>query len=424
MNIYKSLIKNNKIILLLIIIFILFILSYIHQLFMKEDFALNNPNYCKSLDGTFIYITNPNDSRCAKNQSFSNSSFHPSGKGNCITKDNSFGLFFNKLCIPFQKLFPGLYNENKKVDDDSSGLSDSNKELSQEEKEALKKKEKKLTCENAPKLPNSTPCYEFFDLTKNQDKLEFFNILKNQNKFEFFESSQLPKECSEERKNEFQTHITENNINIDDDCQTYNDNNYGFFYLQCPTSPNERATSACRKYYKSDNNNPTINGTYKPEEYMYVPKKTNSDGTEVINQTGCFPKDLDFNNICQSVNNNQLYGAFKVLVGRDGNCYKDDGTEDIYKANAFCSTNFYNQMPKYSFPPSLQSSVDTKTGYNTAKPIYNTFMTKCKESTTDFIAECQSVLDQSSFSTSVLNVDAYDCPPNQKRAKCKYDLIQ
>lgn len=115
--------------------------------------------------------------------------------------------------------------------------------------------------------------------------------------------------------------------------------------------------------------------------------KNSSDGKKVINQTGCFPKDLDFNQICKSANKkNQLFGAYKILIGQDGNCYNKDGTENKNEANALCSTNFNNQLPKYFTPAPLYSTINTKTGYNTATPNYNTFMTKCAPSDSNFTA--------------------------------------
>lgn len=328
-------------IIIIIIIFLFIIIFYnyhINEICIQriEDFALS-PNYCESVDGTFIYITNPNDKRCAKSNIHKNNNFYPSGKGNCSI-NNTFGIFVNKVCTSFKTLFPSLELSGL----ESSGLESSGLESSGlNENRELSTLKKKMSCESAKKLPNSSPCFEFFDVAKNQSEFEFFDNSK----------------CSSKQLKKINLSNSSNSINVDSNCKT-NDPSFGFYYPQCPTD--NTVTYACRKYYHSINNNVSHNGTYQPNLYMYTPMKTLPDGKKVINQTGCFPKDLDFNQICKSANKkNQLFGAYKILIGQDGNCYNKDGTENKNEANALCSTNFNNQLPKYFSHAPLYSTINT-----------------------------------------------------------------
>jgi hypothetical protein len=375
--------KYNLYLISLIILFALFIIYLIYSITKKEDF-INNPNYCRSINGNFIYITDTNDSRCLRNKKLNNNKTYITGKGNC-SKDGSWGLWYNNSCLNFQNMFNkfyGLnYNELLKQKKD--------KYFSEEEEDnnyyykKLKKNEKipkKKTCNDLRKK-NSTPCFELFENsgTCSSDQLQTYQNAINDSQ------------------------NTDSKINLDSGCQTSNGELYGYYNTECYTGENNNITTTnnCRKFYKSNNNqvissdSTPLNGSYKPESYFYVPKKSDDS----YNMTGCFEKSLDFNSICASVNNNQLFGAYKILNGENGNCYDDNGEPDPTKSNAFCSQNFYNERP----------TVLVQNGYST----------KCLPLYSNFTEECKKIIENNDdFKINAFDINSYDCPPNRGRAKC------
>ncbi len=380
--------KNKKNIYFnILFIFILFlILFYIVYLTQKtfvlkqinENFV-NNPNYCRSVNGNFIYITNQDDTRCLKNQNKnSNNKFNISGKGNCY-KDNTWGIFHNNICYTFNNFFSKFYNINYMNFIDTI----KNKSLEEEEEEEnnqnslsnlIKNKRKKRKECDSIRLPNSTPCFELFENSSNG--------------------------CSIDQLKTLQSSIDDPDdpINLDQQCQDFkNDINFGFYQPLCGTT---QVSYDCRKYYKSNNNkvisddDTPLYGIYKPN--FYVPLKEDS----TINSTGCFEKSLDFNDLCASINNNQLFGAYKILNGANGNCYQDNGLEDTTKSNAMCSQNFYNE----------RSIVQVNDGYST----------KCLPIFSNFTDECKNIItNNNNFDIEAYDINSYDCPPNKVRTKCR-----
>ncbi len=375
---------------LIIILILLLILLYTIHYFVKyssakkiKELFINNPNYCQSLSGDFIYITDPNDKRCIKNNELIDNTSFNSGKGNCL-KNDTWGIFHKDICYTFQNFFSKFYNinyndylslSNKNNIDDSTNLLNLNN-ISSEEEILEKKKEKKRTCDEL-KLPNSGRCLELFD-------------------------NESPNQCSIENLERIQNSLGDNTL--DDLCS--DKPNYGFYKMQCFTERPDNPAPSCRKYYKSNNNNllsdnKEVLGTYQPNNYnsMYVPLK--SDRT--INQTGCFEKSMDFNNICARVNNNQLYGAYKILNGEDGNCYQENGLEDKTKSNALCSQNFYNERP----------TVYVKNGYSTkCLPLFSNYTNECRNLITNYTEQSFP------YEIKAEDINSYDCPPNKARAKC------
>lgn len=126
------------------------------------------------------------------------------------------------------------------------------------------------------------------------------------------------------------------------------------------------------------------------------------------------PSDTDFNEMCISKNKNDLYGTYQVLYGEDGNCY--DPTSDLqnqnYK-NAICSQNHFQNIPK------LWSGKNK----DTQQPFDPNYFTKC----TPFQSNLQQTFQQECDKIQIPNtpltayeINAYDCPPGEGRAKCKY----
>ncbi len=376
--------KKNMILYIIFILFLLFVFFYVfyittHKFLLKQETFINNPNYCRSKNGNFIYITNPDDIRCLKNQNKKINKNYLSGKGNCF-ENNSWGIYHNNTCYTFNNLFSKFYNMNY-LDYINQALNLNNISSEEEENQddvmnkikSLRLKNKKKRECNSQRLPNSTPC------------------------FELFENSST---CTTEQLNSLQSIIddTDNPVNLDQECKNFKkDNNFGFYQPLCISG---QVSYDCRKYYKSNDNkvissdNIPLYGTYQPN--FYIPLK--SDNTP--NLTGCFEKSLDFNDLCSSINNNQLYGAYKILNGADGNCYQDNGLEDKTKSNAYCSQNFYNERP--------------------IEIVKDGYLTNCLPNFSNFTQECKNIItNNNDFDIEAYDVNSYDCPPNKARAKCR-----
>ena len=364
--------KDKKSIILFILLCIFFLFIY-YSILNNEHFN----NYCQSVDNTFISVSDVNDSRCVKNINNKGTLTKKSGLFDyipCITSDYNWGIYHHNKCYPYPK-------KEIKVSE-LSYESGSSSEMSGEESKEVIKRRHKRDCEKQ-KLPNSGPCFS----------LEPFDNL--------YAPSQ---NCSEDNYE---------NLSLDEQCQCIkNDNRYGFYKLQ---KIGNQGTLNCRKYYKSQNNDMNQTGIYSPNSYnVFVPTLSDSS----LNMSDCRPKDVDFDQFCKiKNNNNSLYGTAKILNDEDGNCYKDDGTIDIHQANAICSYNYKNSIPKLSPGHSINSITLETTPYS---PNY---FTKCIPFSSDmnnsFQKECDSISNQY-YPLKAYDIDSYDCPIGEGRAKCKF----
>jgi hypothetical protein len=133
--------------------------------------------------------------------------------------------------------------------------------------------------------------------------------------------------------------------------------------------------------------------------------------------TPCLSKSIDFDSMCQYYNNNSnvprgynvnSIGATKILIGKDGDCYSNNGTPDLNKARAICNYNSIQTLPK------LNTSND--------KIDYNKF-TECMPINSNFIKRCSKKLKTKVSNARASDVMGYDCLPGFYRAKCIYNSI-
>ncbi len=402
----------KKWILFILFIILIFFIFYYSSYKKREGFIDNerasvfNPNYCESKDGIFIQITDPNDSRCLVNQtkkgSFNSDKYNPWGYRSCITGDDSqYGVYNMEKCysvipkpVPTSSSFS--FNDSTSYSSSSSllnqGVGEGTTTSLGDDISGLNKPYKK-TCEEL-KLPNSSPCIPIENFT-----------------------SQEESKCVD-------NNIT-NNTNFNKYCQCLMKVKGRKDYMDFGASDVEvidnNAVVNCKKYYYTTSTqvNASNKGVYDPSNfapYKYIPRRT-ENGISIPNMTGCHDSDMDFNQICSSVNQNQLWGSFKKLNGEDGGCYHQNGMVNTNQSNSICSMNYYNEFQKLDFPPSQNpDKIPPPNLYTKCKTLStNTDMTTVQ---TTMDAECNNM--RSINKTLVAyGIDSYDCPPGQFRAKCK-----
>ncbi len=378
---------NKKLQLILFILLFLVLVYIFHNSFSNNEHYRNtksqdsvNKNYCQSASNRFIVVSDPDDPRCIKNQKNNKSKDNSIiGFIPCIN-NGRWGLKYGSdpKCYPLsffgsRKEGSGTGSDNSEDGDDSTtSKSTSKSKLSESEYKKNKKlKEELLKCEKT-KLPNSGPC---------------FTVVES---FENFKS--------------------QNDLSLDEKCQLYNKNpDFGFYKMQ---TINGKNSIACRKYYKSQNNDSTITGIYKPTDYgIYVSPSTSLKSG--YNMSGCYPKDTDFNEMCRAVNKDDNYGTYKILNGADGNCYDPNNEYELKNyANAICSVNHETNIPKLS--PGALGKI----------PFNPNYFTKCipfqSSIEPTFQKECDKIQIKG-YPLKAYQIDSYDCPPGQGRAKCKYN---
>lgn len=400
----KKYIQLILLILSILILFILFFQFKRRETFIDEKASIFNPNYCESKDGIFIKITDPNDSRClvnqTKKQSFHSDKMNPWGYRSCISNDQKqFGVYNMEKCytvepkpVPTSSSF-SFNDSDSTVSLSSSSLSDGTSstllgDLS--DVSGLEKKPYKKTCDEL-KLPNSSPCIPIEEFTNEEEtKCVDDNITNNRD---------LNKYCQCLMKAKGRK-------------------DYQDFGASDVEIIDTNAVVNCKKYYYTTSTQLTADnkGIYDPSKftpYKNIPTRMEG-GVSKPNMTGCWDSDMDFDSLCSSVNNNQLWGAYKKLNGENGGCYHQTGLVNTNQSNAICSVNYNNELQKLDFPPSQNPTktpppnlytkcvtIDT----NTDRTIVQTRMnTECKKM---------------GNSLTAYDIDSYDCPPSQFRAKCK-----
>ncbi len=403
----------KKWILFILFIILIFFIFYYSSYKKKEGFiniervSIFNPNYCESVDGKFIEVTDPNDSRClinqTKNRSINSDKMNPWGYRSCITGDNTqYGVYNMEKCysvIPkpvptsssfsFQDSLSDLSGLG--LDGDLTGLSD----LSNLSGLSGLEKPYKKTCEEL-KLPNSSPCIPIENFTNQNEADCVTNFISDEN------TKDLNKYCQCLMK-------------------TKGRSDYMDFGASDVEVIDNNAVVNCKKYYYTTSTQLTVDnkGVYDPSyfaPYKYIPRRI-ENGIDKPNMTGCYDNDLDFNNLCSSMNQNQLWGSFKKLNGEDGGCYYQNGMVNTNQSNSICSVNYNNELQKLNFPPSQNPDrIPLPNLYTKCKTLStNTDMTTVQ---TTMNAECNNMRSINKTLTAY-GIDSYDCPPGQFRAKCK-----
>lgn len=396
--------KINNIIIIYLSIFCVFLFFFffymkhcslfnINRFFQKEYFE----NTCQSTNGDFIVITDDNDPRCLKNQVQSKKDILEIDENqldnlSCITTQNEWGILENGICMSLHSS-QSKKNKNKKNNQNSNQNNTNN---------------------------NTNPYwngFEYVDINTNSSISIGSNI--QQEEEEENTIIQSVRSCDKEKlPNSLPCFISESfqnaSTDYDKQCKQTYGKDFGFYKQQ---TINGNTSVNCRKYYVPTltNNVPDYGkeGTYQPEKYnIYIPK--NNDKNEKA-MTGCHPSDYDFNDICRRTQNSSLYGVFKLLKGKDGNCYYENGLENTLQSNAICSQNYQNEIPKVKVyqPPfsNLSTSSDSPSTY------YPNLFTKCDSKDTDFNQECKKMLSN----LKAEDIQGYDCPIGQYRSKCIYE---
>lgn len=380
------------------ILLILLFSSIFFFLRNREDFAPLQ-KYCLSADQYFIAISDDDDPRCLKNQKKQESnSIQPIlNYIPCLTKNGTWGLQYLHQCYPLsqpqQKPSP-LLSQNSILSNSGFEYSGSNEisgiDLSkQKDKTPFKRKDhkRKPTCQDT-KTPHSGPCF-----TLSPKNLAKITQLK-----EHFSINDQNIDCNSE------------SFTLDEQCQCHEkDSRYGFYKVQVTGN---QGSIMCRKYYKSQNNDITKEGIYSPNEYgVYIPKKGNS---EDWNMTGCMPRDTDFNEMCGIKNQNENYGTYQILYGEDGNCYDPISyLQNQNYGNAICSQNHYQNIPKLWSGHTPITNLSLSPNYFTKCTPMNSNLQQT------FQSECDKI-ELSGMGLKAYEIDSYDCPPGEARAKCHY----
>ena len=404
--------KNINIILLSILFFIFIFIFYYYIIKKKENFeeraSIYNPNYCESKDGIFIKITDPNDSRCLVNQtrrqSFNSDKYNPWGYRSCITGENlQYGVYNMEKCysiepkpVPTSSSFS--FNDSTS---DSSLLSDSSSLLNQgtgglgegSDLSGEGKKPYKKSCDEL-KLPNSSPCIPIENFTTEEEsRCVNDNIINNRDLNKYCQ-------CLMKAKGK---------------------KDYMDFGASDVEIIDNNAVVNCKKYYYTTSTqlNKDNKGVYDPTRftpYKNIPTRIEK-GNTIPNMTGCHDTDMDFDTICSSVNQNQLWGAYKKLNGEDGGCYHQNGLVNTNQSNAICSVNYYNELQKLDFPPSENQQKSPPPNLNTKCVTLDTNSDR-NMIQTKMNGECNKMRSVNKTLTAY-GIDSYDCPPSQFRAKCK-----
>ena len=157
--------------------------------------------------------------------------------------------------------------------------------------------------------------------------------------------------------------------------------------------------------------------------------------------TPCLNKSDDFDVWCNFYNNKPIpqgfnvnsIGANKILVGKKGDCYNNNGTSDNSSARAICDYNHIDTLyklelavgkndilsklePKYNIMDTGNSNNIHNKKNN--EIMYNVF-TECRPlKNTNFTQECSRLLNVDYDNTFADQILGYDCNPGFGRAKC------
>jgi hypothetical protein len=182
------------------------------------------------------------------------------------------------------------------------------------------------------------------------------------------------------------TNCYPNNTNFDSICKNIN-STYGVKKIIKCDSNNSKVE--CSKNY--------INGNFLGN---------------MVTITPCLNKTDDFNTWCRYYNNNPIpsgynvnsIGAKNILVGKEGDCYFENGIPDNHSARAVCDYNHNDEVYKLE---SANNKID-----------YNLFTDCYPLKPTNFVKKCSELLDIPYEHTFADQIMGYDCNPGFGRAKC------
>ncbi len=142
--------------------------------------------------------------------------------------------------------------------------------------------------------------------------------------------------------------------------------------------------------------------------------------------TPCLNKSDDFDTWCKYYNNKSIpdgynansIGAKNILIGKDGDCYTNNGEPDFNKARAVCDYDHIDTIKKLNPAYSNPQIVPPNNNLNGKTVGYNKF-TKCMPINSKkyiFKNNCDDLLNvQNSHAIEIMG---YDCNPGYARAKC------
>jgi hypothetical protein len=205
------------------------------------------------------------------------------------------------------------------------------------------------------------------------------NSLQNSNQI-----SNTKEEDEEENEEEIDTNCI-NSQNFDKYCKNIN-SNYGV----------KKINKCKNNKYKVECDDNYIGGHHYENNNVVTP---------------CLDNNLDFDSLCRYYNHKSIpngydinaLGAYKILPGKFGDCFLNDGNSDPNKSRAICDYNHYKTMKK------LNRSVFDKE--------HNIF-TDCLPTNTDFLSECKNLMYKDIDKTKAIEISGYDCLPGYMRSKC------
>ena len=179
-------------------------------------------------------------------------------------------------------------------------------------------------------------------------------------------------------------------------------------------------------------------------EKNYINGKHYGNNTVI---TPCLNKSEDFNTWCRYYNkksppdgfNNNSIAAKKILVGKYGDCFNNNGKSDEHKARAICDYNHYDTVLKLSpLDPNLNTINDIfekdhhqKKNSNKlnnhneqnmdnlgSSDILDVFTDCYPMETTNFKEKCSELLNTDIKNTVASQIIGYDCNPGFSRARC------
>lgn len=167
---------------------------------------------------------------------------------------------------------------------------------------------------------------------------------------------------------------------------------------------NENPDYGIKKKIKCDENNSKVECG---KGYINGVKYDNN-----IKFTPCLDKSGDFDNWCKYYNRSTIPDGFnlnsigleKVLIGKEGDCYINNGESDNNRGRGVCNYNHSENIAKL-YPYSRE--ID-----------YNKFTECLPLKNTDFVKECTPLLKSDFKNTYALEILSYDCNPGYGRAKC------
>jgi len=132
----------------------------------------------------------------------------------------------------------------------------------------------------------------------------------------------------------------------------------------------------------------------------------------MVTITPCLNKTDDFDTWCRYYNNNPVppgynvnsIGAKKLFVGKEGDCYFENGIPNNHNARAVCDYNHNDEVYKLE---QANNKID-----------YNIFTDCYPLKPTNFVTKCSELLDIPYEHTFADQIMGYDCNPGFGRAKC------